>query len=195
MIELNSVLLVSSSVKGLEMLAGFLKTSNSGQFSTAQSGAAARRLLAGCDFDLVVINSPLSDELGDELAEFVTSATLSGVILIVKNDYSDEIASKVEECGVLVLPKPFSRQMFFQQLHLAVASRMRLMGLHRENLKLKRKVNEMKIIDRAKCLLIQHEGMTEEDAHRYIEKYSMNNRMTRGETAHAIAEQYEGCQT
>lgn len=195
MIELNSVLLVSSSVKGLEMLAGFLKTSNAGQFSTAQNGAAARRLLAGCDFDLVVINSPLSDELGDELAEFVTSGTLSGVILIVKNDYSDEIASKVEECGVLVLPKPFSRQSFFQQLHLAIASRMRLMRLHRENEKLKRKISEMKIIDRAKCLLIQHEGMSEEDAHRYIEKYSMNNRMTRGETARAIAEQYEGCLT
>ena len=189
---LNSVLLVSSSEKGLEMLAGFMKTANAGQFSTAQNGASARRLLAECDFDMVIINAPLSDELGDELAVFVTESTLSGVLLIVKSDHSDEVSSKIEEYGVLVLPKPFTRALFFQQMHLINASRMRLMGLHRENVKLQRKIDEIKVVDRAKWLLIENENMSEEEAHRYIEKYSMNHRLTRGDTAREIIGQYEG---
>ena len=175
----------------MEMLASFLKTSNSGQFSTAQSGGGARRLIAECDFDLVVINTPLTDEFGDELAAMITEKTLAGVLLIVKNDYADEVAGKVEACGVLVLPKPFTRALFFQQLHLVNASRTRLVSLRRENLKLQRKIEEIKLVDKAKWLLISKNSMDEENAHHYIEKLAMDNRITRGEAAKEVINRFK----
>lgn len=188
MIELNSILVVSSSEKGMEMLVSFLKTSNAGQFSTAQSGSNARRLLAECDFDLVVINTPLTDEFGDELAAMVTEKTIAGALLIVKSDYADEIAGRVEDCGVLVIPKPFTRALFFQQLHLVNAARMRLVSLHRENLRLQRKIEEIKLVDRAKWTLISRKNMDEESAHHYIEHFAMDSRITRGAAAKEIIE-------
>lgn len=187
---MDSILIVSGSEKGMEMLAGFLKTSNAGQFSTASGGGAARRMLSECDFDLVVINTPLPDEFGDELAEFVTETTIAGTLLIVKNDYADEVAGKVENNGVLVVPKPFTRALFFQQLRLVNAARSRLVALHRENIKLRRKIEEIKLVDRAKWSLIQNRGMDEESAHHYIEKLAMDSRVTRGEAARQIINEF-----
>ena len=64
-------------------------------------------------------------------------------------------------------------------------------GLQKENRKLKNKIEEIRTVDRAKCLLIQFESMTESDAHRYIEKAAMDQRVPRLQVAQEILQQYE----
>ena len=49
----------------------------------------------------------------------------------------------------------------------------------------------MRLIDRAKCVLIQYLTMTEPQAHRYIEKQAMDTRTTRREVAQQILRTYE----
>ena len=53
------------------------------------------------------------------------------------------------------------------------------------------KIEDIKMIDRAKCILIQYLNMTESEAHRYIEKQAMDMRTTRKTIAEGILRTYE----
>ena len=57
--------------------------------------------------------------------------------------------------------------------------------------KLLQKIEDIKMIDRAKCILIQYLNMTESEAHRYIEKQAMDMRTTRKTIAEGILRTYE----
>ena len=65
------------------------------------------------------------------------------------------------------------------------------MNLENENQKLQKKIEEIRIVDRAKLILIQVLKMTEPQAQRYIEKQSMDLRQTRLTTAENILRTYE----
>ena len=60
-----------------------------------------------------------------------------------------------------------------------------------ENSKLKQKIEDIRIIDRAKCILISYLGMSEQEAHRYIEKKAMDMRITKRAVAEGILKIYE----
>ena len=54
------------------------------------------------------------------------------------------------------------------------------------------KIREIRLVDRAKCLLIQYGGMSEEEAHRAIEKQAMDRQVTRVNIAEEILQSYSG---
>ena len=56
---------------------------------------------------------------------------------------------------------------------------------------LREKMDSIRIVNRAKWLLIERLGMTEQDAHGYIEKEAMNRRRTSREIAEEIIRMYE----
>ena len=70
-------------------------------------------------------------------------------------------------------------------------SRSRILGLQNRNLQLQEKIEEIRLVDRAKCALIQYLDMTEPQAHRYLEKQAMDMRCTRREIAEAVLRTYE----
>jgi response regulator NasT len=90
---------------------------------TRQNGAEARRDLINDEFDLIIIDSPLPDELGDDFALHAAETTTAGIILIVKSELLMDINANVEDSGVFVLPKPVSREFFYQAVKLLYASR------------------------------------------------------------------------
>ena len=67
----------------------------------------------------------------------------------------------------------------------------RLDALRAENDRLADKLAQLRLVDRAKCFLIEHRGLTEAEAHRLIEKQAMDTRATRGEVATALIEEME----
>lgn len=188
---MQNVLLVSSSEKSTDMLVSLLKSEDSPLISTVSNGAEARRTLIENDYDLVVINAPLTDEFGHELAIRATEDTTSAVVLITKAEIADQVSSKVENYGVLVVTKPINRLMFFQAVKLACATRQRLLGFQNENVKLQNKIEEIRLVDRAKCALIQYLSYTEQQAHRYVEKQAMDMRISKKEVALGILKTYE----
>lgn len=184
---LERVLIVTATAKSGTMLAQFLRSvEQTDAIETALSGGEARRLLLEYEYDLVLINVPLPDEFGHELASVVAHDTTSGVMLVVREEQADEVSARMESDGVLVVAKPLNKAMFYQALRLLLAARRRLFGLQSENRKLQRKIEDIRIIDRAKCLLIELRGMTEPEAHAYIEKQAMARRMTRRDIAQDI---------
>ncbi len=188
---MENVLIVSSGEKGKDSLSELFRPYALSRITVLSGGGEVRRALLESEFDLIVINAPLSDEFGDELAEMCAQDTMSGVILIVRAEMCDEVAQKVEDAGVFVFPKPISRQFFYQTLKLVEAAHRRLLSLRDENTRLQRKIEENRLIDRAKCTLIQYLSMTEAQAHRYIEKQAMDMRIKRAEVAQAILNAYE----
>lgn len=188
---MDRILIVSNSNKGTEILTQQLNSFTTSQISTAKSGIEARRIINNKELDLVIINAPLPDEFGDNLALTVTEMSPSGAILIVKNEIIDEISAKVLDYGVLVISKPIVKQVLIQSVKIAIASKNRIIGLKNENINLQKKIEEIRLVTRAKCVLIQYLNMTENQAHRYIEKQAMDMRMTRQEIAQNILKTYE----
>ena len=80
----HSVLIVSGTQKGASYITELLSPREFAPITTALSGGDARRLLLQRSYDLVIINAPLTDEFGHELAEYTTDKFISGVMIIVK---------------------------------------------------------------------------------------------------------------
>ena len=157
----------------------------------AGSAAEARRMMAGAGYALAVVNAPLTDETGLELATELTGSTLAAVILLVKAELMSMVYAPATEAGVLVVSKPVIPQVFQQTLQLAAATRSRLLVLSRENERLHQKLEEIRVIDRAKCLLIENMRISETEAHRAIEKQAMDRRVSRVLIAKELLKRFE----
>ena len=185
-----NVLIVSAGEKSRNTLSDLLKMDGFLTLTTVKSGSQARRLLLSCGYDLVIVNTPLPDEFGDEIvAAFAEEG--SGAILLVQSDVAEEVSEKLADCGAFVIEKPINRLLFFQAVKLVWTARKRELGIKNENCRLREKIDEIRLVDRAKCVLIQVLGMTEPQAHRYIEKQAMDLRKPRGEIARNILKTYE----
>ncbi|MDN5351617.1 MAG: two-component system, response regulator PdtaR [Clostridiales bacterium] len=188
---MESILIVTSTEKSKGFLKELLASTTFTQLVTVYDGSEARRQLIDNAFDLVLINAPLKDEFGHDLALSLAESTTSGIILFVKTDLADQVSEKVEEFGVVVVPKPISKQLFFQSLKIVAATRKRLLDLQSENMRLQHRIEDMRLVDRAKCALIEHLDLTEPQAHRYIEKNAMDMRISRREVAEGILKNYK----
>ena len=186
-----SVLIVSSSKNAEEYLREIL---SGGQFApvvTASSVSEAKRKQLENQFDIVIINTPLPDDFGIEFAEELCEDSSVGVMLFVKNELFEQVSCKVEDYGVLTFAKPGTRQTITQAIRLLAATHNRLAAFERKAVKLEAKMKEIRLINRAKWLLIDRFKMTEEEAHKYIEKAAMDNCVKRGEIAENIIRAYE----
>ncbi len=190
-IVLERILIVSSSDKTAKAICELVNETGQYQIFTVLNAEQALHIIVSVDFDAVIINTPLSDEPGMALAERIARTTFSCVILIHKAELTGKTAEKCEKLGIIVLPKPISKPVFFQSFKLACSLHSRIHALKNENNELKVKIDEIKHIDRAKCVLIQYLGMTEPMAHRYIEKQAMDMRLSKTIIAENILKTYE----
>ena len=179
--ELSGVLIISPRASG-EKIAGMLDTMLFEPVRIVTNAGEGRRLLSDDSFDIVIINAPLPDDAGYELALDAAENTSAGVMLTVPHEVWDEARYRVEDAGVMTLAKPLSSSFFESALALVTATRRRLAAAEKENERLRRRVDEIRTVDRAKLTLIER-GMTEPEAHRYIEKGAMDARLTRRDFA------------
>lgn len=159
--------------------------------TTSESAADARRVLSRGDIDVVIINTPLPDEFGKSLAIYTAESTVSSVLLLVRGEDYEKITAQVEDHGIFTLRKPCSPHAVFQAAKLMVAAMAKIGELQKKNEELRFKIEDMAMCSRAKLLLVQHLQMTEAEAHRYIEKQSMDLCQKRRTVAENIIRTYE----
>ena len=186
-----SVLIVTASERFTDSIMPLLPMTDYWPVQTASSVAEARRWLADTEFDLVLINTPLPDDFGMHLAIDICTGSGAGVLLLVKNDHYNEIYSKVVRYGVITLSKPTNRQMVAQNLRILCATRERIRQMQAKQATVEEKIKEIRLVNRAKWLLIECLNMTEAEAHRYIEKQAMDLRISRREAAENIIKTYK----
>lgn len=186
------VLVVSSTESFGTSMAPLLPPTDYYPVVYARSSAEAQRLLAENSYDIVIINTPLSDDFGLRLASYVSSNTTAGVLLLVKSDRYTETSAKMLSYGVMTLPKPTNSQMLTQTLGVLCATRERLRRMEEKQLSVEQKMEEIRLVNRAKWLLIETLGMSEAESHRYIEKQAMDLRISKAQVARNIIHTYQG---
>jgi response regulator NasT len=188
---MESALLVSQSEKDTVLFTGFLNAASIHQVTSLQSCNSARGLIQKQDFDLIIVDSPLQDESGENFSRFAAARGLSQVILLVKSDSFDSASAACENDGVLTIAKPVDKSLLWSALSLAKSVQNRVKRIQAENAQLKQKIEDIRIIDRAKWILISSMKMSEQEAHRYIEKQAMDMRSSRRIIAESILKRYE----
>ena len=134
---------------------------------------------------------PSGADCGHEVGIFAVENTVAGVLFLVMAAQAEQLLGPLSEQGVLLLSKPFSTAFFVQAMHMAAAGNHRLLRARQENARLQEKIAQVRLVSRAKCCLVEHEHMTEAEAHRYIEKQAMDTRRDRTEIAQEVLENYE----
>ncbi len=185
-----SVLVVSLSDKIIAILGDLLCERFYTDIKHAVSVGEAKRMTLMQAFDIIVINAPLKDENGIEFATGLSSDNSTGVLLLINNEYYDQALDKVTQYGVLAVPKPVSKQMLYEAFNLITALHFRLKKMEHQNAKLTAKMEEIRIVNHAKWVLIENLGLTEEEAHKIIEKQSMDTCQTKREVAENILKTY-----
>lgn len=187
----SAVLVVSSSEKFNTALLPFLPAARYAPVVCVGSVCAARQMLTERSFDMVLINAPLPDEFGARFALDVSTDSDAGVLLFVRSEQYSEVQCKVEGQGIFVLSKPTGPQLLSQTLALLSAARERFRRVQQQAETLSEKMEEMRLCNRAKWLLVDRLKMTEPDAHRYIEKTAMDRCVTRRSVAESIIKTYQ----
>ena len=187
---MKRVLLLSKKGKGKNTLIAYLLEMGDYQVTSTQSGENGRKLFLADEYDLILINTPLEDEFGDETAAVVSSRTASGVIIFIKNSQLDSVSEKMEKAGVMVVGKPLVKGMLVQAVNFAQVVKQRIITLQRENERLAGRLDAVKAVNKAKWVLVKYLNMSEEQAHKYIERQAMERRMSKGEVARRILKTY-----
>ena len=188
---MGRALIVSAGANSNEYIAARLSEMGYSRPVIIPSGAEARRRMSESDFELIVVNAPLPDEFGHELCITAVEQTDAGVVFLVKAAQAEQLLAPLNEQGVLLLSKPFSNTLFLQAIHLAAASNHRLQLLRQDNARMQEKIAQIRLVSHAKCCLVEREQMSEDAAHRYIEKRAMDTRRSRAEIAQEILDSYE----
>lgn len=188
--QVYSVLIVSASSTFNSSITPMLPES---QFETVRietNISAAKRALAERSYDFVIINSPLPDGSGVQFSMEVSGLNTSVALLMVSSDVYAVTYSRVTEYGVYVLPKPVHKTVVSQAIDWMIATRERLKKFEKKTMSIEEKMQEIRIVNRAKWILIEQLKMQEDDAHRYIEKKAMDNCMSKSKIAEEIIKMY-----
>ena len=151
----------------------------------------ARRRLVDGTYDLILINSPLPDDMGADFAEEACRETDAGVLFLVRGEVYEETYYRLLPAGAVALAKPVSLQSMAQSLRVLCAVRERLRGVRRHQATVEEKIEELRLVNRAKWLLIECLHMTESEAHRYITRQAMEQRTGKKEIAESIIRTYQ----
>lgn len=188
---MEKALIVSSNKTSVNFFTEMLHLASVTNITLAQTCEDAVNFVACDDYDYVIINSPLKDGLGYKFAKETATKGVSQVIFVVNNDYYEKIIADVSNIDILTVSKPVNKAVFWSSLKLAKSANHRVKIVQNENIKLKKQLQDVTVINRAKCILISYLGMSEEEAHKYIEKQAMDVRQTKRIVAEGILKTYE----
>jgi len=182
----HSILIVSSSDRFALLVKKSLK--NYITIDIAKSSSFARRYILEKDYSLVVIDSPLPDETGEDLALDITERRDASVMLIAPEEISGFVMENAADHGILVIRKPAPAGQIDKAIRFLSAVQNKIARLKQKTRKAEEKLEESRAVNRAKLLLVEKKGFTEESAHKFIGKQAMNRRVSRKRIAQRIIE-------
>jgi response regulator NasT len=165
-----------------EMLAnlGYLVVGEAGDGRSAVNQARELRP------DVVIMDIKMPDVDGIEAAKILTEERIAPVVLLTAFSQRD-LVERAKEAGVVgYLVKPFRESDLGPAIEVALARFSEFRALESQVADLKETLETRKLVDRAKGILMDMQGLSEADAFRKIQKMSMNTRKPMKEIAEAI---------
>jgi response regulator NasT len=136
--------------------------------------------------DLVIMDIKMPEMDGITAAKIISDEKIAPVLLLTAFSQK-EIVERAKNSGVLAyLVKPVQESNLFPAMEIAMSRFREMQELEEELDKVKDSLESRKTLDRAKGILMDAYHLTESEAFRRIQKYSMAKRMTIKQTAEAI---------
>jgi AmiR/NasT family two-component response regulator len=136
--------------------------------------------------DVVIMDIKMPDMDGIDAAKVLTEEYIAPVILLTAYSQRD-LVDRAKEAGVVgYMVKPFRESDLVPAIEVALARFKEFEALHKEVDDLQVALETRKLVDRAKGILMDTQGLSEAEAFRKIQKMSMNTRKPMKEVAEAI---------
>ncbi len=184
----NAVLVVSGSDKFNMVVRNTLSFRDYAAVDFLPNASAARQRFLETEYHLVIINCPLPDEFGHEFAFDVIQNSQASVLLAVPMEVYEATSDQVTDHGILVIPRPVTRERIDRAVRFLCAIQSRICRLEKKLADTADKIEEIRLVSKAKLVLMERQGMTEDEAHRYILKEAMNHGISRRKAALRILE-------
>ncbi len=188
---LQKILLVTRNTKSKDALLQYLENDLNRNVELADSVESGKLKLSETAFDLIIVNYPLDSNTDASFSIYCAQSTSAGVIALLKSKEIDALSERLERYGIIVINKPILKVVLNQAIKFAELSKNRVLTLNEENVKLQDEIAQIKLVNRAKWVLIQYLNMTENQAHKYIEQQAMERRMSKKKIAEKILKMYE----
>ena len=155
----------------------------------AGDGETAVRLATELKPDLVVMDIRMPQLDGIEAAQRLAKDRVAPVVLLTAFSQK-ELVERASEAGALAyVVKPFTPNDLLPAIEIALARHAQIVALEAEVQDMVERFETRKLVDRAKGLLNEKMGLTEPEAFRWIQKASMDRRLTMHDVAQAVIEQ------
>jgi len=154
----------------------------------ASDGVKAVELTRKHRPDLVIMDIKMPEMDGITAAKIISNEKIAPVLLLTAFSQK-EIVEKAKDSGVLAyLVKPVKEANLFPAIEIALSRFQEFAELERELEEVKNSLETRKILDRAKGILMDAYNLSESEAYRRIQQYSMSKRKSIREVAEAIVE-------
>lgn len=150
----------------------------------------ARRSLLFRPYDIVIIDSPLCDENGITLAQEIAKDKTISVLLLTPSHLYSEIEAKLSYSGIFLLKKPINLFNLDSAIKWLKITQDRVYFLEKEKIRVEEKMEEIKLVNRAKWILIEDLKMSEKDAQNFIIKEAMDKCISKKDEAIIIINTY-----
>jgi two-component system, response regulator PdtaR len=155
----------------------------------AGDGEAAVRLVEEHRPDLVVMDVKMPVLDGISAAERIARARLAPVVLLTAFSQT-ELVERARDAGAMAyVVKPFTASALLPALEIALSRFSEITALEAEVADLSERYETRKQVERAKGLLMSGMGLSEPEAFRWIQKTSMDRRMSMREVADVVIAQ------
>jgi response regulator NasT len=154
----------------------------------AADGEEAISLATELEPDLVVMDVKMPKLDGISAAEKISALKIPVVLLTAFSDA--ELVSRAAQAGAMAyVTKPFNPNDLLPAIQIAISRHEELTSLESEIADLSERLETRKLMDRAKGLLQSKMKLSEPDAFRWIQKASMDRRLTMAQVAKAVIDQ------
>lgn len=155
----------------------------------AADGRRAVELTREHEPDLVLMDVKMPVLDGISAAEEIAAERIAPVVLLTAFSQK-ELVERAREAGAMAyVVKPYTAAELIPAIEIAVSRFDEIVALEDEVTEMKDQFETRKLVERAKSLLISRMGLTEPEAFRWIQKTSMDRRLSMREVADAILNQ------
>lgn len=157
----------------------------------AANGQEAIDLARKTDPDVVILDVKMPGMDGITAAKTITSEGIAPVVMLTAFSQQSLVRQASDAGAMAYVVKPFVPEKLFPAIEIAISRFDQMNILKDEVSDLKERFAARKKVDRAKGLLMENMGLTESEAFRWIQKTSMDRRLTMAEVADAVISQVD----
>ncbi|GMQ63502.1 ANTAR domain-containing response regulator [Vallitalea maricola] len=185
------IIVGSSNKKILKQLSHFLNENGYNVVGETTDGYDILRRIHTVYPDLCIMDFNMKGLNGHDVGEVLVADNVCPIITIIGSSELHYFTNLKHEPIFSLLVKPINKDLLINTIDLLVKTSRSITRLRKEVSTLKKKQEDKQIINQAKQLLIEYNGLTEEEAHRKIQKLSMNKGISKKIVAIEIINKYK----